>query len=180
MGEVKSLLDILELQRQLDETISKKRDSGFVPRERGYKDIILSMVAEIIEFNEETRNSHKTWKEKDFDLDKMKEEAVDILFFLAQLINHLKEEFTITKTNGINRYWEIQWEKKYTIETNELELLEYVVCDYICSSVYKLTGIIRSLVNIYKMNDISEQEVYDIYYKKWQKNIGRIKGDWTK
>lgn len=180
MGEVKSLLDILELQRQLDETISKKRDSGFVPRERGYKDIILSMVAEIIEFNEETRNSHKTWKEKDFNLDKMKEEAVDILFFLAQLINHLKEEFTIIKTNEINRYWETQWEKKCTIEANELELLEYVVCDYINSSVYKLTGIIQKLVNIYKMNDISEQEVYDIYYKKWQKNMGRIKGDWTK
>ncbi len=179
MGEVKSLLDILELQRQLDETISKKRDSGFVPRERGYKDIILSMVAEIIEFNEETRNSHKTWKEKDFNLDKMKEEAVDILFFLAQFINYFETKYIIN-LDGVNEYWQKEWGYDFKLPGEELELLKYITNYYGENSSLKIYLAVSELIRLYKTNDISEQEVYDIYYKKWQKNMGRIKGDWTK
>lgn len=178
MGEVKSLLDILELQKQLDETISKKRDSGFVPRERGYKDIILSMVAEIIEFNEETRNSHKTWKEKDFNIDKMKEEAVDILFFLAQLANYFKKDDDELQT--ANKLWKREWGYKEEYQEDELDLLKQVVNDRFHYPFFKVGLIISSLVKVYKDNNISEQEVYEIYYKKWQKNMGRIKGDWTK
>lgn len=179
MGEVKSLLDILELQRQLDETISKKRDSGFVPREREYKDIILSMVAEIIKFNEETRNSHKTWKEKDFDIDKMKEEAVDILFFLAQYINHFTKD-NFDNVWSTNNYWSKRWEDEKLYKTNELKLLDCIISDSRHSPFMRMNLILSELIELYKTNDISKEEVYDIYYKKWQKNMGRIKGDWTK
>lgn len=194
MGEVKSLLDILELQRQLDETISKKRDSGFVPRERQGKDIVLSIVAEIIEFNEKTPDTHKTWKEKDFSIDKMKEEAVDILFFLAQLILYdekatefFNKEYNLpvddSSIKEYNDIWEDSWEKKeYTRRTTlypDLFLLGEVT-RFGDTPYKKIITALQGLVMLYQKYNITKEEVYDIYYKKWQKNIGRIKGDWTK
>ena len=72
--------DILNLQKHLDESIHSSR-------ERTLKDIKLSLIAEVIEFNEETPESHKTWKTKPYDKEKELEEFTDIWFFLAQMVN---------------------------------------------------------------------------------------------
>ena len=71
--------DILNLQKHLDENIHSSR-------ERILKDIKLSLIAEVIEFNEETPESHKTWKSKHYDKEKELEEFTDIWFFLAQMV----------------------------------------------------------------------------------------------
>ena len=55
--------DILKLQKHLDENLNNVR-------ERTLKDIKLSLIAEVIEFNEETPESHKTWKTKPYDKEK--------------------------------------------------------------------------------------------------------------
>ena len=81
-----SLLDILELQKILDSNINNVR-------ERDLDDIKLSMIAEVIEFNEECECSHKTWKSKTVDVDKIKEEAIDILFFFAQMVTNIEERW---------------------------------------------------------------------------------------
>lgn len=52
--------DILNLQKYLDESLNNVR-------ERTLRDIKLSLIAEVIEFNEETPESHKTWKTKPYD-----------------------------------------------------------------------------------------------------------------
>lgn len=78
-------IELLEMQKQLDETVEKPRDNGFKPKRRTYQKIVKSMIAEIIEFNEETRDTHKTWKQKEFNVIKMVEESVDILFFLSSI-----------------------------------------------------------------------------------------------
>ena len=51
--------DILNLQKHLDENLNNVR-------ERTLEDIKLSLMAECIEFNEETKDSHKTWKTKPY------------------------------------------------------------------------------------------------------------------
>ena len=55
--------DILNLQKHLDESIHSSR-------ERTLEDIKKSMIAECIEFDEETPDSHKTWKTKPYDKEK--------------------------------------------------------------------------------------------------------------
>ena len=56
--------DLLNLQRILDENTGKARQNGFIPRKRNIDDIRLSLIAELIEFNEELPQTHKTWKQK--------------------------------------------------------------------------------------------------------------------
>ena len=73
--------DILKLQKHLDESLNNIR-------ERTLEDIKLSLIAELIELNEETKYSHKTWKTKEYDRDKELEELTDVYFFFAQLINY--------------------------------------------------------------------------------------------
>lgn len=68
--------DILNLQKHLDESIHSVRF-------RTLRDIELSMVAEIIEFNEETKYSHKTWKTKEYNREKELEELTDVWFFFS-------------------------------------------------------------------------------------------------
>ena len=72
--------DILKLQKHLDENLNNVRP-------RTIRDIKLSLIAEVIEFNEETPESHKTWKTKPYDKEKELEEFTDIWFFLAQMVN---------------------------------------------------------------------------------------------
>ena len=62
-------------------------------RERTLKDIKLSLIAEVIEFNEETPESHKTWKTKEYNKSMELEELTDIYFFFAQMINF--NEYTV-------------------------------------------------------------------------------------
>ena len=79
-----SFKDILSLQQKLDDSINSIRT-------RTYEDIKMSLVAECVEFNEETIFSHKTWKTKEYSKDKELEELTDIYFFFAQLINYLDD-----------------------------------------------------------------------------------------
>lgn len=178
--QITSLEDILELQRQLDEAISKKRDSGFVPRERDYKDIILSMIAEIIEFNEETEGTHKTWKEKDFNIDNMKEEAVDILFFFAQLINKLEEDKKdISLKDRVLSLWERAWKEEDIGISNELELIGSLTRIGFTID-FRIIDVTLDLARLYRTYGITKEDLYELYYFKWLKNMGRIEGDWTK
>ena len=73
--------EILMLQQYLDKNIHSSR-------ERTLEDITMSFIAECVEFNEETKFSHKTWKTKEYDKAKELEELTDIFFFFAQMINY--------------------------------------------------------------------------------------------
>ena len=84
MMEIKkpeNFLDMLELQKFQDKHIKNN-----IPRE--LKHIKLSLIAEAVEFNEETKDTHKTWKPFKYDKEKELEELVDVWFFTAQLINY--------------------------------------------------------------------------------------------
>lgn len=72
--------DILNLQKHLDKNLNNIRP-------RCLRDIKMSLIAECVEFNEETLESHKTWKTKEYNKSMELEELTDIYFFYAQMIN---------------------------------------------------------------------------------------------
>lgn len=175
-------IELLEMQKQLDETVEKPRDNGFKPKRRTYQKIVKSMIAEIIEFNEETRDTHKTWKQKEFNVIKMVEESVDILFFYLQLVNFLgKEDERIIEI--LNMAWEECWkevdEYRDTVVDIELELIKNLSDMEWCLALPKCLNIMGLLVNLYVNNDIFRETVEHTYKEKWQKNMERINGDWS-
>lgn len=178
--EPKSFEDLLRLQKILDIEIDKPRENGFKKRYRTDKDIRMSTIAEIVEFNEETKFSHKTWKEKEFNEEKMKEEAVDILFFFLQNINRYSEEknvFSKLCEENVTRIWERLWPSSTIRFVDEFDLIEALLEPFFMNMC---TSFAVKLVSFYKNIEMTEKEVYKIYFDKWQKNMKRIKGDWTR
>lgn len=174
--------DLLELQTQLDEEVAKPRPNGFVPKHRTYNKMVKSMIAEIIEFNEETENTHKTWKQKEFDREKTIEESVDVCFFYLQICNLVTggdKEFVRILSNS----WEKAWESidRYTNYGTdiELELIKHLSDREWCLSISKCLNVMSLLISIYVTNDIKKETVIETYLNKWKKNMQRIKGDWS-
>lgn len=173
--------DLLELQKILDEEVGKPRENGFIPKKRDYIKIVKSMIAEIIEFNEETENTHKTWKQKEFNKENMIEESVDILFFFLQLCNLVNgEDNKIIKM--LSQGWENSWGINHSVicdDDTELLLINKLsdaswnLTISICSNVLAL------LICLYIENKITKEKVLNTYYKKWQKNMTRINKDWS-
>ena len=178
--EPKSFEDLLKLQKILDIEIDKPRENGFKQRYRTDRDIRMSIIAEIVEFNEETKRSHKTWKEKEFNEEKMKEEAVDILFFFLQNINRYSEEknaFSKLCEENVARIWEELWTDRAFSFPDEFDLIASLLKP---SFIDMCTSFTTRLVLFYKNVGMTKKEVYKIYFNKWQKNMKRIKGDWTR
>lgn len=173
-------IDLLEMQKQLDEEVAKPRDNGFVPRIRSRKDIILSMIAEIIEFNEETEHSHKTWKfKKRSEYSAIIEEATDILFFYLQLVNHAElEKFQI---EAISQLWNKVWnyDDFYCDCDTEVDLIRTITRTD-CYTYPWLMDVLMALILLYKGNAFLKNGIIQTYVNKWQKNMGRIKEDWSK
>ena len=81
-------MEMFLYQAYLDDNINNVR-------KRDLRDIKKSLLAELVEFDEETPESHKTWKEKEIDEKMMLEELTDVYFFFSQMINYLY-------TNGLD------------------------------------------------------------------------------
>lgn len=162
----KNFREVCILQNELDIAVSKPRDNGFNPSERTDDKIRLSAIAECIEFNEELKETHKTWKQKDtLDQKLQLEELTDIMFFIAQLFNK----------NNIT-------DCDYAISTPEEDMsINGALLDLICnlskdSNCYEILQSYGVLINTAKY---SLDEVYDEYLRKWNINMNRINKDWT-
>ena len=189
MIEPKTFEDLKLLQKTLDENTGKKRDNGFIPRERDGIDILLSLDDEFQEWLRELPEevNFKTWKQKKYNREKELEEFTDILFFFLQLVNNINrynckdinpkcfnkifDDFS--DFNRVRFYSYKNYQRKedliYLIETFKRKLWKG---DFIeCFEFY---------ISIAMNRDFLQQEIIDMYYEKWQKNMERIKGDWTK
>lgn len=111
--------DILLLQKKLDANINNIRT-------RTYEDIKMSLVAECVEFNEETMLSHKTWKTKEYCRDKELEELTDIYFFFAQLVNYLDDN----KNKALKEAICFSFDKEYIRTDNPNSFRVYALCLY--------------------------------------------------
>lgn len=161
--EPKNFEDILKLQAILDSNINSKR-------ERTLEDIKLSLIAELIEFNEETKDSHKTWKTKPYNKENEREELTDVLFFIAQLYNTFDKEDNMVKYacdvfNNAEKY----------ITLKSLKITNIIV-EFLGGYNNIALGLYLSLVNKY---GYSKDDILKCYWKKWQKNMLRIGKDWN-
>lgn len=161
--------DMLHLQAILDKNINSIRF-------RTLRDIGLSMVAEIIEFNEESKYSHKTWKTKEYNREKELEELTDIYFFLAQMVNFkMEHNDNYTECKDIIS---VIFENKPVFDENNddngfVDLLIF----------HSIQGqgiaIVRELIKITYYYGYTKDDILNSYWEKWQKNMSRIGKEWN-
>ena len=159
--------DILNLQKHLDKNIHSSR-------ERTIKDIKLSLIAEVIEFNEETPESHKTWKTKPYDKEKELEEFTDIWFFLAQMVNfklEISDNFVEIK-NEITKLFDDRTNLKLIYQPN----IENLIMSVLYGNDFQ---ILQNLIIISANKGYTKEDILKCYWEKWQKNIKRIGKEWN-
>ena len=151
------------MQKKLDANINNIRT-------RTYEDIKMSLVAECVEFNEETIFSHKTWKTKECCRDKELEELTDIYFFFAQLVNYLDDD----RNRALKEVICFSFDKEYirTDKPNLLDFIHYVYTD-------KLAIAIDELIAITYKHKFTTTDILNCYWKKWNKNMERINKEWN-
>lgn len=164
----KTFADILILQQYLDKNIHSSR-------ERTLEDITMSFIAECVEFNEETKFSHKTWKTKEYDKAKELEELTDMFFFFAQMINYFNKN--LTEFNKITYLIDLDfnnWNQKYITE-------RHIPVLYLIQSVIKnhMLTVSDLLIEICQKLGYTKQDILESYWDKWQKNMTRIGKEWN-
>lgn len=160
--EPKNFADILNLQSILDENINSCRA-------RTLEDIKLSLIAELIEFNEETKESHKTWKTKPYKKENELEELTDVLFFIAQLYNTFDEDDNMVRYG----YYIFDNFKNCTIKNIKITniMLEFLIG-------YNNIALELYLSLAYKYG-YKKEDILKMYWTKWQKNMQRIGKEWN-
>ena len=159
--------DILNLQKHLDKNIHSSR-------ERTLEDIKLSLIAEVIEFNEETPQSHKTWKTKPYDKEKELEEFTDIWFFLAQMVNFKleKSDSFIEIKNEITKLFDNRTNLKLIYQPN----IENLIMSVLYGNDFQ---ILQNLIIISYNKCYTKDDILNCYWEKWQKNMKRIGKEWN-
>ena len=163
--------DMLKLQKHLDKNIHSSRP-------RCLRDIKLSLIAECVEFNEETKESHKTWKTKEYSKEKELEELTDIWFFVAQMVNHCEttEEITEFEKRDLFKFFNNE-NNPYMEEINVLTII-FDLRSPTMSYEY-LKWVIIDLSNLTNQYEYTTDDILKTYWEKWQKNMQRIGKEWN-
>ena len=162
--------DILNLQKYLDESIhsSRKRTLG---------DIKKSMIAECIEFDEETPQSHKTWKTKTYDKAKELEELTDIYFFYAQYINFYAPTLEQEQFKELNDvFMNIEKQEGFKVYTNLISILDVIAEHF---NFGPLSNMLEKLLYLTYKYGYTKDDILNCYWEKWQKNMKRIGKEWN-
>ena len=163
--------DILKLQKHLDKNLNNVRP-------RCLRDIKMSLIAECVEFNEETKESHKTWKSKEYDRAKELEELTDIWFFVAQMINYCNdnENLSMLQIKNLNKYFSNDF-SEYIEPTNILNIIFYLKGERTDYDYFKF--LIMDLMVLTNQYGYKTYDILNCYWEKWQKNMKRIGKEWN-
>lgn len=163
--------DILNLQKHLDENIHSARP-------RTIDDIKKSIIAECIEFDEETPQSHKTWKTKPYNKEKELEELTDIWFFVAQMVNYSEymDKITVLEKQKLNIFFEDN-KSPYRSKNDILDIIFDVKNSYM--DYDWLRFLITDLMILSNQYGYTTQDILKTYWEKWQKNMKRIGKEWN-
>ena len=166
----KNFKDILNLQKYLDDNINNIRP-------RTLKDIEISLIAECVEFNEETPQSHKTWKSKPYDKSKKLEELTDIFFFYAQYINFYVPTFDQNDFEELNDiFMNIEKQEGFKIYTNLVSILDVIGQFF---NFAPLSCILEKMMYLTYKYGYTKDDILNCYWEKWQKNMERIGKEWN-
>lgn len=179
--------DLLYLQKILDDEVAKPRKNSFVPRKREELDILLSIDDEFQEWLKELPKIYnfKTWKQKEYDLEKELEELTDILFFFLQYFNHKKifteRMCTNIEIEDINK--KIDKIGKIFSHTDvidcNLRTKIHLFKNYLWSKEVIDGKLFTEYMDLVQYRGFSQEDLLNTYWEKWQKNMKRINGDWT-
>ena len=138
----------------------------------------MSLIAECVEFNEETLESHKTWKTKEYNKSMELEELTDIWFFVAQMVNHCEAIEEITEFEKIELFKFFNNENNpYMEEINVLTII-FDLRSPTMSYEY-LKWVIIDLSNLTNQYGYTTDDILKTYWEKWQKNMKRIGKEWN-
>ena len=173
-----NLVEVFLYQKFLDEKIN-----NVTPRD--LRDIKTSFLAELIEFNEETPESHKTWKEKEIDKNMMLEEMTDVYFFFSQMVNYLyanNENIFKNKENNEKKDILILLDCDFKVEnqgfTEDKKDLLLDITENLSKRIVDLRYLLKLLGHFTYLYGYSEETIYNSYYRKWKKNLKRIGNEW--
>ena len=167
----KNFIDMLGLQEYLDKSIHSARP-------RMLEDIKKSLIAECIEFDEETPQSHKTWKTKPYNKEKELEELTDIWFFVAQMVNYSEymDKITVLEKQKLNIFFEDN-KSPYRSKNDILDIIFDVKNSYM--DYDWLRFLITDLMILSNQYGYTTQDILKTYWGKWQKNMQRIGKEWN-
>lgn len=166
-------IDLLEMQKQLDEEVANPRENGFVPRKRTLLDIKLALDDEFQEWLRELPQelNFKTWKKKEYKREDELIELTDCLFFILQWVN--ANNFTKSMLDIYSRKLEI-FEK--AINEN-LRTLISMFKNYLWTD--KTLIIFSIWICICIERGFTKEEIIQAYLTKWKINITvRVKEEW--
>ena len=173
-----NLVEVFLYQKFLDEKIN-----NVTPRD--LRDIKTSFLAELIEFNEETPESHKTWKEKEIDKNMMLEEMTDVYFFFSQIVNYLyanNENIFKNKESNEKKDILILLDCNFKVEnqgfTEDKKDLLLDITENLSKRIVDLSYLLKLLGHFTYLYGYSEKTIYNSYYRKWKKNLERIGKEW--
>lgn len=171
MKKPENFTDLLNLQKELDKKIINYRP-------RKLKDIKKSLIAECIEFDEETIDSHKTWKANKRYKEKELEELTDIWFFVAQLINYACDigDVSITEVRNLDVFFKTE-DYTYFGDTDVLTIINDVRTPRFTYEF--LRELVRDLKCLTMNYGYKHNDILDCYWDKWNKNINRINSEWN-
>lgn len=173
-----NLIEMLVYQKFLDDRINNIRP-------RDIRDIKKSFLAEMTEFDEETTESHKTWKKRDIDNKKILEELTDVYFFLAQMINYLYEN-----NSNIFQGKEPLEKKNILVKidydfrvgnhsfTDDKKDVYLDITEAVSKRIININYILQLLGHFTYLYGFTEEDIYKSYYRKWKKNLERIGKEW--
>lgn len=173
-----NFIELLEMQKQLDEAVCKPRDNGFIPRERTLFDIRLSIDDEFQEWLRELPSEYnfKTWKQKEYSRENELTELVDVLFFFLQLFNFKNDKYD----NDSMGYWFDNFREDcilLDLPRTVLFFKEGLWSDDLTETDFYISFI--RWIEICRLRGFTKDEIIETYVKKWNKNMERINKEWT-
>lgn len=185
ISKPRCFLDLLELQKILDDKVSKPRENGFEPRSREELDILLSVDDEIQEWCRELPSelNFKTWKQKEYNREKELEELTDILFFFLQYFNY---HWMILERLG-NEVDRNYFNDKLVELTTTFDKPLQVGCKFKtklyslkhCIWSDKMAEAFKVYLDIALTRGFNTNDLLETYWEKWQTNMKRINEDWV-
>ena len=173
-----NFIEMFLYQAYLDDNINNVR-------KRDLRDIKKSLLAELVEFDEETPESHKTWKEKEIDEKMMLEELTDVYFFFSQMINYLyvnNLDIFSNKNDEEKKEVLLILNKEFFIGdcglTDDKKDLYLELTEEVAKRRFDIQYIMRLLGHFTFLYGYTEEQILESYYRKWKKNIKRIGNEW--
>ena len=164
--------DMLELQKYQDKRIISNKP-------RLLEHIKKSLIAECIEFDEETKDTHKTWKSHIYSKEKELEELVDIWFFMAQLVNYAESigHISMQEVTRLGNFF-----KDDNIYTNKNISVLTIIFNLRSPKMHYdwLKFLIIDLMNLSNRYGYTTKDILDGYWKKLNYNLNeRIGKEWN-